>query len=165
MKNLSLMRHAKSSWDDLDQADFDRPLNARGQKAAPRIGQEIKKLNLKPDLILCSPSKRTRETLDLLVGSSGLSTPVTFCDSIYEASIRELKALLLRQPDDLAHILIVGHNPGMESLLTDMTGDHEHFPTAALAHMELNVQSWEKLESNKGELKWILRPKELDGDS
>ncbi|MBX9695875.1 MAG: histidine phosphatase family protein [Cyanobacteria bacterium] len=163
MKHLFLLRHAKSSWDDLDLSDFDRPLNNRGEKAAPRIGKEMKKRAVTPDLILCSPSRRTKETLNLVVESAELvSAPVSFCDEIYEASVKDLLRVLHKQNKSHGSILMIGHNPGMESLLLDLTGEFEHFPTAALASIDIEVDSWKDLSRGVGQLKWILRPKELE---
>ncbi len=163
MKHLFLLRHAKSSWDDLDLSDFDRPLNSRGEKAAPRMGKEMKKRAVKPDLILCSPSKRTKETLSLVAESADLvSIEVSFCDEIYEATVKDLLKVLHKQSKSHKTILMVGHNPGMESLLLDLTGDYEHFSTAALASIDVDLDDWKDLNKGVGKLKWILRPKELD---
>ncbi len=163
MKHLFLLRHAKSSWDDLDLSDFDRPLNSRGEKAAPRMGKEMKKRAVKPDLILCSPSKRTKETLSLVAESADLvSTEVSFCDEIYEATVKDLLKVLHKQSKSHKTILMVGHNPGMESLLLDLTGDYEHFSTAALASIDVDLDDWKDLDKGVGKLRWILRPKELD---
>lgn len=161
MLKLYLLRHAKSSWDDMNQADFDRPLNKRGRQAAPVMGSVLKKKGIKPDLILCSPARRTRETLDLVVDAARLKSPVSFEEHIYEASLGELRRLLRGQKEDRQSILLIGHNPGMANLLSDLTGEYEHFPTAALACISLGIESWRDLEPGTGSLDWILRPKEL----
>ena len=161
MKKLILLRHAKSSWDDLDMADIDRPLNKRGRKAAPLMGKELRKREVTPDLVLCSPAKRTRETHSLFAESAKLSSQVEFCREIYEASSRDLLGLLRRQDSKLACILVIGHNPGMESLLYELTGKDELFPTAAMACINTDLKQWEDLGRDSGQLEWIARPKEL----
>ncbi|SRR5579883_1549792 len=161
MKNLILLRHAKSSWDEPALSDFDRPLNNRGKKAAPIIGKLMKERQLKPDLILCSPSKRTKQTAKLVLDSAKLDLDVTFDKGIYEASTSKLLNILKSQEATAESILMIGHNPGLEDLLTELTGCHEHFPTAALANIVLDIENWKGIKYGAGELKWIVRPKEI----
>lgn len=161
MKQLYLLRHAKSSWDDLELDDFDRPLNGRGKKAAPLIGKVIRDKGLKPDLIICSPSKRTRQTIKLVLEASELNNKIDFEDRIYEASSEQLLAVLKEQKK-ADSILMVGHNPGIEELLTKLTGDYEHFPTAALAAIDLDIEKWNAIAGGAGEMRWIVRPRELE---
>lgn len=162
MKKLFLLRHAKSSWDDERLADFDRPLNERGKKAAPFMGKVIRDKKLKPDLILCSPAKRTKQTAKLVLEASELNkSSLTYEQRIYEASAAELLNVLKAQDGDVGSIMMIGHNPGMSDLLAELTGVYEHFPTAALANIELKIDHWSGIESGAGELTWILRPKEL----
>lgn len=160
-KHLYLLRHAKSSWDDPHQKDFDRPLNARGKKAAPLMGRVIKDRELDIDRIICSPSKRTRETLELLQNEAKLKASIDFVDGIYEASVGELRKIVRSQKDKYEAILLIGHNPGMESLLADLTGEFERFPTAALASIKLNITEWRDLDPDCGAMEWILRPRSL----
>ena len=162
---LYLLRHAKSSWDNPHQGDFDRPLNSRGKKAAPFMGQVMKERNICPDKILCSPAKRTRETLSLLLEASQLDCPVDYVDGIYEASVGELRKILRKQKDGPGSILMIGHNPGMEGLFNDLTGDWERFPTACLASISLNIKSWQDIEPRSGKQEWVLTPKGLKADS
>lgn len=159
--HLYLMRHAKSSWDNPDLSDFERPLNQRGQKAAPLIGRVIRERELLPAKILCSPSKRTRETLDLVLSSSGLTSPVDFVDGIYEATVGGLRKILRSTKNKFESVLLIGHNPGMEGLLQDLTGDYEHFPTATLASIDLDIDDWHDLDPGCGVLEFILRPRNL----
>ena len=159
--HLYLLRHAKSSWDNPNLGDFDRPLNKRGQKSAPLMGSVLKERKIKPDKILCSPSVRTKETLELVLGTSKLKSPVEFVDGIYDASVGDLRSILRKQETDDQSILMIGHNPGMEGLLDNLTGIWERFPTACLAHIILDLEEWGDLKPGCGKLNWILRPKEL----
>lgn len=161
MKELYLLRHAKSSWDDSSLDDFDRPLNERGKKAAPLMGRVMREKKLKPDLILCSPSKRTKQTAKHIIDSSKIKSEITYDERIYEASTADLFELLKAQDAKLACILLIGHNPGMESLLTHLTGAEELFPTAALAKVSLDIEKWKGIKDGAGKMDWILRPKEL----
>ena len=160
-KHLYLLRHAKSSWDDTHQKDFDRPLNDRGKKAAPLMGRVIKDRELDIDRIICSPSKRTRETLELLQKEANLKASTDFVDGIYEASVGELRKIVRSQKDKHDAVLLIGHNPGMESLLADLTGEYERFPTACLASIALNISEWRDLDPDCGKMEWILRPRSL----
>jgi phosphohistidine phosphatase len=161
MKQLYLLRHAKSSWDNIELDDFDRPLNGRGKRAAPLMGKVIRDKKLKPELVICSSSKRTRQTLKLVLETSELKSAIAFEDRIYEASVDELLAVLKEQKK-VDSILMVGHNPGMESLLAVLTGEHEHFPTAALAAIDLNIDKWSAIAGGAGKMHWIIRPRDLD---
>jgi len=161
MKTLYLLRHAKSSWDDLELEDFDRPLNDRGKKAAPLMGKVMRERKVEPDLILCSPSKRTKQTVKLVLDAAKIKTDVTYVDSIYESSTQNLLKVLGEQ-SKADSILMIGHNPGMSDLLRSLTGESQHFPTACLANIELDIDKWRAIKGGAGKLVWILRPRELE---
>jgi phosphohistidine phosphatase len=161
-KTLYLLRHAKSSWDDPAMKDFDRPLNKRGKKAAPQIGGEMKSRGVRPDAILSSPAKRTRETAKLALEAAGIVQKPTFVEEIYEASLNDLKNVLNKHAGDAASVMLIGHNPGMEELLLYLTGEHEDFPTAALAKIKLDSEAWNKIYSGGGHLEWLIKPRELE---
>lgn len=131
MKTLFLLRHAKSSWDDPRLSDHDRPLNQRGINAAIRIGRLMVERGFIPEMILCSTSVRTRATVDLVIEASGFEPDIIYDDRIYEASLGDLLAVL--SDHDRDRILVVCHNPGIESLIFHLTGVIEPMPTAALA--------------------------------
>lgn len=134
MSTLYLLRHAKSSWDDPSLNDFDRPLNSRGIRAARFIGSFMHERGFVPDLILCSPAVRTRMTSELLLESSAFDAEVIFDDTIYEASLGDLLAVLNDHKADKT--LVICHNPGIESLIMSLTGSIEPMPTAALAVLD-----------------------------
>lgn len=162
MKKLLLLRHAKSSWDDPRLADFDRPLNERGRRAAPLVGRFMRKQKLQPDLVLCSPAERARQTAALVAEAAGLLAPVRFDERIYEATAARLVEVVSQAEEGAAELLLVGHNPGMEELIETLTGAHERMPTAALACITLDVEKWSKARAGAGRLEWVARPKELD---
>jgi phosphohistidine phosphatase len=140
MKKLLLLRHAKSSWDDASLPDFDRPLNERGQRAAPLVGEFMRERKFHPDLIVCSPAKRTRETIALVLEAAAVEPPIRYDERIYEASVGHLLEIISQLEDDKTEVMLVGHNPGFENLLERLTGKTERMPTAALARIALNAE-------------------------
>jgi len=162
MKTLYLLRHAKSSWDDPDLKDFDRPLNGRGLKAAPRMGSYIRKEKILPDIILSSPAFRAKQTTTLVCEAAGLTgVEIDFDERIYEASAQRLFEIVAGLKDGVDAAMMVGHNPGFEELLAALTGESKRMPTAALACIELNVKKWSDVSANSGKLKWLVKPKDL----
>jgi phosphohistidine phosphatase len=161
MKTLLLLRHAKSSWKDTDARDFDRPLNQRGLKAAPAVGRLIKKRKLELNLVLSSPAERARQTIQLALESAGLKTELRYDERIYEATGARLFEIVAQIDDDANIAMLVGHNPGLEELLSALTGEAHSLPTAALVCIELEIEKWNKLRAGAGRLAWLVKPKEL----
>ncbi|PYS76978.1 MAG: hypothetical protein DMF66_11785 [Acidobacteria bacterium] len=161
MKRLLLMRHAKSSWGDGSLADFDRPLNERGLKAAPLLGRFMRKQKLRPDLILCSPAERARQTVSLVVEAAGLGVPLRYDERIYEATSARLVEVVSQIEEDAGEAMLVGHNPGLEVLLERLTGESRRMPTAALARVALDVEKWSKVRDGAGRVELFVKPREL----
>lgn len=161
MKTILLMRHAKSSWTDADLADFDRPLNHRGLRAAPFMGRYIAEHGYLPDAIVCSPAKRARETAELVKANAGFAPDIRFDERIYEASPNTLLQVASELPDDVGSAMLIGHNPGMEGFIRHLTGRIEPMPTAALAVIELDIDSWGKIGHECGRVVEVARPKAL----
>lgn len=143
-KTLYLVRHAKSSWSDMSLTDFDRPLNKRGLHDAPMMGKRLKQRNVNPDIILCSPAKRTQETAELLIKEMGGTIDVVqFHETIYEAAARTLLSLIKDLPDDCTSAMIIGHNPSMHELTRRLSDVHiDRMPTCAIATITLEAQHW-----------------------
>ena len=169
-KQLLLLRHAKSSWDDASLADIDRPLSARGEKSARRIGRHMADAGLAPDLVLCSPSRRTRDTLELVQRSSGLTLSIVVEPRIYLAEFRALLALVRAAPDEVERLMLVGHDPGLPRLAIALTrGQHDalserlkaKFPTGALAVLSCEAESWRGAKPGTCRLEAFVAPKEL----
>src|SRR5215813_5144209 len=117
MKTLFVLRHAKSSWDNPNLADFDRPLNERGLAAAPFMGRVLRTKGYRPELILSSPAERARTTAALFKAGAGLDSPLEYDDRIYEASPQKLLKVVSKVADDKNSLMVVGHNPGMEGFI------------------------------------------------
>lgn len=160
MKTLFILRHAKSSWDDTDLADFDRPLNYRGRKAAPFMGELVARNGFEPAVILSSPAVRAKETALLVKDSGRLSGEMRFDDRIYEASPPGLRQVVSEIDDVYNSAMLVGHNPGIEGFIRYLTGDLQPMPTAALAVIDLRIEKWKEIDDGCGELRAIYRPKD-----
>jgi phosphohistidine phosphatase len=159
------MRHAKSSWKDKDVKDRKRSLSKRGKRNAPQMGELIKEKELVPQIILSSDAVRAHQTVELLSGTSGFSGKVQYDDDLYMAEADEYLDSLRKVSDDFERVMIVGHNPGLESLLPLLTGRVESLPTAAIAHLTLPIDHWKELsKKTKAELVEIWKPKELETD-
>ena len=165
MKTLLVLRHAKSNWKDSSLADFDRPLNTRGKRAADLIGRFLRKKKLCPDLVLSSTAARARETIGLVLESARLVVEVRYDERLYLASADRLAEIVSQIEEDRSQVVLVGHNPGMEELLPRLTGDVERMPPAALAKIALDVEKWSEIsEARSGRLEWLVKPKELQGN-
>lgn len=170
MKRLTVLRHAKSSWKDRELDDFDRPLNGRGRRAARRMGQEINERRMHFDFVLASPAARVRETIDGVSEHHRLNAPMHFEPRIYMARVAELIELIQAIPDQARSALLVGHNTSAERLVAKLSTDDERglrrrveekFPTAALATIELPIESWKDVEAECGRLVELIYPADL----
>ena len=161
MKRLYILRHAKSSWDDASLADFDRPLNDRGRESAPLMGRLMRDRGYIPDVAIASPAKRAKKTAKLALEAADINASILFDERVYEASTQTLVNILSGVDDKAESAMIVGHNPGMEGLVRTLTGESQEMPTAALAVIDLNVDSWARVGHETGTLIEVLRPKEL----
>lgn len=166
MKTLLLLRHAKSSWKNTSLPDFERPLNARGRRAADQIGGYLKKKNLRPDLVLSSTATRARETIGIVLESSRFLTDLRYDERMYLASAERLLNIISQLEIEWNQVLLVGHNPGMEELLFRLSGVDHHMPTAALAKIVLDDDTWTKVVETKGaRLEFLVKPKELSTET
>lgn len=163
MKTLLVLRHAKSSWKDASQSDHDRPLNNRGLQTAPRMGRLMANRRLIPDLVLSSTARRAQDTATLVTEACGYEDVVETQPELYLATPAEWLAVLRGVSTRSERVLVVGHNPGLEELVMLLGGEHQHMPTATLAHLELPVESWTELEElPRGRVVDVWRPRELD---
>lgn len=162
MKTLLILRHAKSSWDEPGLADIQRPLNKRGKHDAPRVGELIKEAGVVPDIILTSPAVRAMKTAEAAADTSGYEGEIEIRDVFYPGDPGDYIEALNELPDGYIRVMVIGHNPGLEELLSDLTGETEPLPTAALAQIELPIQRWIDLDDQVlGKVVRIWRIKEL----
>lgn len=162
MKTLLLMRHAKSSWKFSDLPDHERPLNKRGRRDAPLMGKFLQDRDLVPQRIISSTAARARQTAEALAESANYRGDIVYLEKLYMAEVEEYYNTLSELPDDLNRVLIIGHNPGMETMLQVISQRIESLPTAVVAHIELPIDQWSQLNGQtSGEIVEIWRPKDV----
>jgi phosphohistidine phosphatase len=161
MKTLLLLRHAKSSRDDINLRDFDRPLNHRGKDDAKQMGRVLQPQQIIPEVVISSPAKRARKTARKFLKHSGLTLEAVFNERIYEASLHDLLQVAAAIEPQHNTALLVGHNPGFEELLACLTGQLMPMPTAALACIDLNIDEWKNVRPQSGKLRWLVTPRDL----
>jgi len=159
MKTIFLLRHAKSSWENSDLSDFDRPLNQRGLETAPFMGEIIFKNQFQIDLIVSSPATRARQTAILVKEAAKINGEIEYDDGIYEASPPRLVKVLSEIVEKYQSAMLVGHNPGMEGLVKFLAGEIQPMPTAALAVIDLKIDKWNEINADCGTLRTLLRPR------
>ncbi|WP_354641410.1 SixA phosphatase family protein [Kitasatospora camelliae] len=162
---LIVLRHAKSAWPDVP--DQDRPLAERGRADAPAAGRWLREHRMVPDLVVCSTSRRTRETWELAVAELGADPPVRYDDRAYRAEAEELIALLREVPPSAGTVLLVGHRPEVQDLVLSLAEDtgsqdlarvREKYPTTGIAVLDL-VGDWPGLGHGTAELSAFAVPR------
>jgi phosphohistidine phosphatase len=171
MKRLLLLRHAKSSWGDPGTDDHERPLNRRGEKSADRMGAWLRAQRIAPDLVLCSTSRRTRQTLDALMPFHGETPPVELLPALYLAGAPGILERVRAVADSVKCLMVIGHNPGFEQLAQSLAAEGEaealaklteKYPTGALADLRFTVTRWKAVGPGQGGLAAFIRPRDLD---
>jgi phosphohistidine phosphatase len=154
VKRLSLVRHAKSSWKDAGLSDFERPLNARGERDAPRMGARLAAAGFRPDRLVSSPALRARETALHLAAEIGYPQgEIVFEPELYDASPDALLAVIRALPAGARHVALVAHNPGLTDLSNRLCDVHiDNIPTTGVVQMELAVEAWDRVEPRCGRL-------------
>jgi phosphohistidine phosphatase len=164
IKTLLILRHAKSSWKFPDLADHDRPLNKRGKRDAPKIGNLLKERDLVPDIIISSTAVRAEKTAKMVAKASKYKGDVALSDSLYAAGPDAYIDVLRNLQNKYNTVLVIGHNPGLEELVKILSGEEYHvMPTCALVHVRLDIQSWLDIVqmTGKGRLVRLWNPHEL----
>ena len=171
MKRLLLLRHAKSSWKDSSLDDFERPLNRRGERSAPRMAAFLREAGLVPDLLLVSSARRALNTWDLLRPTLGAEPEVRALKTLYMASPGVMLQTLRRAPEQAGCVMLIGHNPGMENLADNLIGSGSKtlrrrmaakFPTTAVAVIDFDLDDWAQIEPGKGKLSAFVTPADLE---
>ena len=172
MKTLTLLRHAKSGWDDPVARDFDRALNSRGMRGAKTVGIHMRQIGLVFDAVVSSPAVRCVDTLDGVWEGYGRTLHPKWDRRIYLASCVTLLDVVHDQPDTVDRLLMCGHNPGLEDLILMLVPDNvedglrddveDKFPTASIAEMTFDVARWADVTGGKGHLARFIRPRDID---
>ena len=166
-KQLLIMRHAKSSWKDIGQTDFERVLNKRGRRVAPQMGQYLVDQGAVPDKIISSSASRAALTTELVAEAAGVAdADVQYVKYLYHAPADEyLEALERFDGENVERLMMVGHNPGLEELIYRLAKAHERMPTAAIARFDLGDKDWISIRKPfKAKLLSVWRPKEVGID-
>jgi phosphohistidine phosphatase len=146
MKTLFLIRHAKSSWDELALVDQQRPLSDRGRRDAPKMGKRLAKRNARPDLMLSSPALRALKTARMIAKKLGRKRKHIAVDSrLYAAEVADLLRLLRRLDNRLKRVMLFGHNPELSGLARHFADEVNHLPTCAVAKFKFDVNSWRRI--------------------
>lgn len=163
MKTLYLVRHAKSSWKFSELDDFDRPLNRRGKRDAPMMGQRLQQQGVLPDLIISSPAERTRQTACTLAEAMGYSSAIRYKDELYHASPEQLLAAVQSVDDAVTTLMLVGHNPGLTALVNRFTPHLiDNVVTAGIVAIEFSAERWAEVRANsKEQFLWYDFPKSM----
>ena len=171
MKRLTLLRHAKSGIDEAVTRDFDRPLNAKGKRAARTIGRHMRDEGMVFDQVVASPATRVVETLDEVAAGYGRTLRPSFDKRVYLAAAATLLDILHEAPDTAEGLLLSGHSPGMEELVLMLVPNgsnqkrgavEEKFPTASLAEIRFEAGRWAEIQPGSGTLTRFVRPRDLD---
>ena len=170
MLTLTLFRHAKSSWDISGLDDRERPLNARGLSAAPMMGAYLREHDLKPDLVLCSTSVRTRQTFELASGGWEPEPRTKYEGALYLAEPVSLLERVRKTPASVKHLMLIGHNPGLQFLAIELIGEgeaakiaaiSEKLPTAGVVVLTFEGKNWKDVAPRKGRLVHFATPKTI----
>ncbi len=173
MKTLIVLRHAKSGWDDPELRDFDRPLNAKGIRAATTMGRKAAEMGLKPEKLIASPAVRVMQTLDAFREGMGSLPEAVWDRRIYLASSANLLDVIHETDARIDTLMLAGHNPGLEDLILDLVADdgssplrdivESKLPTASLACLSWDGADWASLDAKSGvRLTSLTRPRDLD---
>ncbi len=168
MRTLTIIRHAKAEPAIPNVDDFGRVLSPRGVKDIKRIAKLLVKLEPPIDLIVSSPATRARQTAEMLAARIDHQRPILWKDEIYGSGARALLTILQELPEDAAHVVLIGHNPGSEILVGGLSSGAPHqlsvrMPTATIANLQLEIFWWSQVRWGCGQLHMLVKPKILRG--
>jgi len=165
MKRLTLLRHAKSSWDDAGLDDYDRPLNPRGRRDAPEMGRRLTIADQAPDLLISSPAVRAISTAKMVAREMGFAEERIIEDrSLYHASARQLFSVVTSLETLAGHLMVVGHNPGLTDFASSLSEARiDNLPTASLFCVDMEIEDWSELTPGSGCFVYYDFPKNTRG--
>ena len=160
MKTIIILRHGKSDWNAECGGDHERPLNERGRNAAARMGRLLDRIEQVPDRVLTSSAVRARETVEIAAEAGGWSCPVEVLPEFYASDPTTVVRRIRAEDDSVSSLLIAGHEPTWSTLTAELSGGGWlRFPTAAMARVDLEVESWKDVDAGRGMLVWFLIPR------
>jgi phosphohistidine phosphatase len=160
MKTLYLARHAKSSWKNPELSDIDRPLNKRGKKDAPFMGEVLNEKGIQLDFMVTSPAKRARLTAESIAKEIGYKKKnIVVEENLYEFSTSGLLDVIQGFDNEFESVMIFGHNPGFTTLNNNLTDQYiDNIPTCGIVCIQFGLQ-WNEIESNSGKTQFFIYPK------
>ncbi len=161
MKKLTLIRHAKSSWDDQSLADIDRPLKKRGVRDAREMSRHLQEQEVFPDLILSSPAKRAFQTASIFLETfEGKDIDVQRNNGLYFEGAKEMISIIRNIKDAYSSVFLFSHMPDIAGLFSDLSGNFTYeYPTCAVGHLVFEVDEWQQVGIGKGKSQFFLYPK------
>ena len=162
MKTLLLIRHAKSSWDDVTQSDFERPLNERGKTDAPKMGKRLRKKGVKIDAFISSPAKRAKKTAEYFIEEFGRDKDeIIFVQSLYDASVSAFSTAVKAIDDKFDTVAVFSHNPGITQFANELVSgaDIDNMPTCSVFAVKADVDKWKDFSKAKKEFLFFDYPK------
>ena len=165
MKQLLIVRHAKSSWKNPNLPDFDRPLNDRGERDAPVMAKRLAAADIRPEVIISSPAMRAVTTARCLADALGMAGENVCTDEdIYEAGLTSLLAVVQGLPDEYESAILVGHNPGLTVLNYCLSGyPINNIPTCGMVHLQFPIDSWAEVAEGRATFLFYDFPKNDSG--
>ena len=161
MKELYLVRHAKSSWSDSRLSDFERPLNKRGKKDAPLMGQRLSDLSICPDLVIASSAKRARKTARIICRRIGYGKErIILTDTLYTSELGQLLEIIRSTGSKINSLALVGHNFVITDLAQWLTGKAiGNIPTCGIVSIAFDIKDWQQVDEQSGRLVFFDYPK------
>lgn len=170
MKTIYFLRHAKSDWSDSTLSDHARPLNARGRRAAAKMGALMHRLGVAPEIVLCSTAERAKETLERVMSAGEFDWAVSYERGLYGASADAILSIIRAQNFEHENLMLVGHNPGFEDIILGLSGAEEtegdllrikrKYPTAAFSVIDFDVDTFAEVGLGSGCLTQFIKPKD-----
>jgi len=162
MRELLVMRHAKSDWGAKAESDLERPLADRGRKAAARVGRFLAAVDRVPSLVLCSPAARARETAEIAAGAGGWGSALEIVDALYGGDCEGVVETLNQVAEEHPRVMVVGHEPTWSALVSRLVGGGRvAMPTAAVACVTFSECGWAEVATSRGVLEWLVTPRLL----
>jgi polyadenylate-binding protein len=163
LRRLIVLRHAKSAWDTDAEVDHERPLNKRGRRDAPRIGQKLAELGWIPERVFSSDARRTRDTWKRMRAELGDDIEAAFTRQLYHAGIGAVREVLADLPDVVGTVMVIGHNPGWEGVIDALTAAEVRLTSCNAALLSIEADTWRDAisQESRWQLHQVLRPKEL----
>ena len=161
-KAVIVLRHGKSDWAADDGNDLSRPLADRGRRSAAAVGRFLAAVDHVPDLVLCSPATRTRQTIEGAIEAGAWDRPVEICEDLYFGGRTAVLDRIRSLADDVDVVALVGHEPTSSDLVAELVGGGRHrVPTAALARIGFDSHWWRDVAPGRGRLDWLIPPRLL----